>query len=419
MSAKKLYGSDSSQFASLAPAGPSKGADSVSVQSITQLMYKDKGTIMLKAVELIINVLQQKEQIAFLQRTIGVEKEQKEQMQRELHDQQSIGSLMGKLESQKQTISRNLGVKADFINAQIKSNQVVSRQVQKEITIFSNNLNDFRSLISNAEERGKHICREFGMAKIRIETLNKDIRSMTALNAKLCSDVNEKKDQITKRSSKYEDLLSKSKNKILEKENRMKQQKEELKKVIEKINEYSTVNNDLQLEHKSLERKILQLKQKGDSESCKIQQEFAKQQHVLQQQLKDATQDWEHKIKNMENMITGLVNEKDQNEDKCAQIEVTLIDMSKELNAKNEQCRKLQLQLKETEKDSKREMSQTNKRNRKFDDEVASKQQTRHVSDSKHASKESSLVSDFDFDKSYHYDNAESCQMMYNNVLRK
>uniref|UniRef100_A0A182QZ85 Uncharacterized protein n=1 Tax=Anopheles farauti TaxID=69004 RepID=A0A182QZ85_9DIPT len=72
-------------------------ASNETVQNILELLYQDKSTVMVKAIDLLVRNVQQQQQITFLNQTIGEAVQQQEQMLIDLHDQPVIESFMANL----------------------------------------------------------------------------------------------------------------------------------------------------------------------------------------------------------------------------------------------------------------------------------------------------------------------------------
>lgn len=67
------------------------------LENIRELIYKDKSTIMVKAVELQVRNVHQDQEIKLLMQTLQDAIQQKEQMKKDVHDQPVIESFMANM----------------------------------------------------------------------------------------------------------------------------------------------------------------------------------------------------------------------------------------------------------------------------------------------------------------------------------
>uniref|UniRef100_A0A182S5W4 Uncharacterized protein n=1 Tax=Anopheles maculatus TaxID=74869 RepID=A0A182S5W4_9DIPT len=139
------------------PGSLEQSADTINdmVQNIRELLYKDKNTALVKAVELLVLNIQQRQVIIMLKQTLQEAIVQTEQMLKDLHEQPVMESLLSNIETQNQSTRKQLGDKVESIRMHMKSNEVLRKQLKKELMGFRTGIDDIKRNVHEKEEIGK------------------------------------------------------------------------------------------------------------------------------------------------------------------------------------------------------------------------------------------------------------------------
>uniref|UniRef100_A0A182NCH6 Uncharacterized protein n=1 Tax=Anopheles dirus TaxID=7168 RepID=A0A182NCH6_9DIPT len=315
------------------------------VQNVQDLLYQDKCTVIVKAVDLLVRNVQQQQQIAFLNQTIGEAVEQQELMLKDLHDRPVIESFMTNLEAQNLATRKHIQDKAEAINTHIKSNELLRKQLRKEIGGLRSCTNDIKVRANEIEETGKTLHNALQDTKIRLEGLKKQLDAASGTHTKLRAEVLEKDAEIRKIAVGYEEMVRKIKGELLEKDRQLKLRTKELEMEKQKTAGQGEVCNQILSEKKAIGQRHEQLQQHLDNEVSHLEQQFTARKDELDQAYKDAVKGYENKTKELDRTIGSLTDAKLQDEEYIMQVEAALSQMGQELRAADAKGKELEEQL--------------------------------------------------------------------------
>uniref|UniRef100_A0A182RRR3 Uncharacterized protein n=1 Tax=Anopheles funestus TaxID=62324 RepID=A0A182RRR3_ANOFN len=321
------------------------GTNNDMVQCVRELMYKDKSTVMVKVVDLLVLNLQQQQVIMVLKQTLQEASQQKEQMLKDLHDQPMMESLMSNIEAQNHSTRKQLGDKAESINMHMKSNEVLRKQLKKEIIYFRTGIDEAKRQIHEKEETGKFLHQALVEIVARIEEVGKQLRFVAGERAKLREENREQMDKMQRMKSTYAEIVEKLQTELTGCETALKQHAEELARVkqqgIEKVQacrEMLSKKHDMQNISDSLNQQL-------QDEKAKLEETFAAEKKQINQMYEEKADAYKGKIEELNQTVESLTNIKKQREECIAELDVATSKMNEEINKVNNQNLKLENEL--------------------------------------------------------------------------
>uniref|UniRef100_A0A182MNB5 Uncharacterized protein n=1 Tax=Anopheles culicifacies TaxID=139723 RepID=A0A182MNB5_9DIPT len=315
------------------------------VQSVQELMCKDKSTVLVKAAQLLIANLQQQQVLLVLNQTLQEAIEQKEQMLKDLHDQPVMESLMNNIEAQNHSTRKQLSDKVESINLHMKSSEVLRKQLKKEIMNLRSYIDDAKRQMHEKEETGKSLQHAHIEIVARIEEGIKQLKWLSGERDKLRKENQEKMDKIKTMRSSCEENFKKLQAELAESHNVLKQRTEELNLLKKQVSGKIQACHQMVSEKHELQNRSDELKRYLEKEKSKIEQTFGEQQAHLDNELANKAEEYERKLDELNQKFETSSNTKARLEEKVTELDVAVSELIEEVNEVRNQNAKLENEL--------------------------------------------------------------------------
>ncbi|XP_035902025.1 putative leucine-rich repeat-containing protein DDB_G0290503 [Anopheles stephensi] len=327
------------------PASEQSATTNEMVQIVRELLYKDKNTALVKAVELLVLNIQQRQVIFMLKQTLQEAVVQTDQMLKDLHDQPVMESLLSNIETQNQSTRKQLGDKVDSIRMHMKSNEVLRKQLKKELMGFRSGIDDIKRHMHEKEEIGKFLCQSFSDTKARADELHKKLCAVSDERAKLREENHERMEQIRKLKHSCEENVRKIKIDLAEGEKELEHLLAELEAVKQQAAEKMHGCRQMVSDKTAMQQRNAKLAQQMQNEMNQLEQNFQGKKIQLDRVFVEKSDEYKQKIEELDQLIGELMNKNAEQEKEAVQSEAEVSKIADELEDVNSENLKLENEL--------------------------------------------------------------------------
>ncbi|XP_050079422.1 tropomyosin alpha-1 chain-like [Anopheles maculipalpis] len=315
------------------------------VEIVRELLYKNKNTALVKAVELLVLNIQQRQVIIMLNQTLQEAIVQTDQMLKDLHDQPVMESMLNNIKSQNQSTRKQLGDKVESIRMHMKSNEVLRKQLKKEIMCFRSGIEDIKRNMHDKEETGKMLFQTITDTKARAEVLHEKFRIITGEKAKLLEETQERLNQLRNQKSICEDNVRQMKLELAECEKEMAQDLVEYEAVKQQVTEMIQAYHQVASEKAAIQQCTVNMVEQMQNEMQKLEQNFEEKKMQLDLAFVENSDKYKQKIEALDQTIGDGTNKYAEQAKHAANYEVEVCKMEDELNDFNNENVKLENEL--------------------------------------------------------------------------
>ncbi|XP_041766101.1 paramyosin-like [Anopheles merus] len=338
--------SDSQQSPS-ADAGKQAGGGTYNdiLENIRELIYKDKSTIMVKAVELQVRNVHQDQEIKLLMQTLQDAIQQKEQMNKDVHDQPVIESFMANIEAQNSATRKQLQEKVESINVHIKSSEMLRKQLKKESVTLRFAIDDLRRRIDEKEEEGKNIHDALAETAARAQHMTKQRSAVSAEMAKLREECQLKMAEMRKMAASYEESAKKTQAEMAERSKEMEHCEVELAKAKQKVAEKVQAFEQLQTEKATLQQRYAELKKNYENKVERMERCFLEEKTRKDGMFTELNNVNQCKVTELEQSIANSKSQSAQKQRCAGDLHATVLKLALQLEAASNRNKELKTEL--------------------------------------------------------------------------
>uniref|UniRef100_A0A182JWT3 Uncharacterized protein n=1 Tax=Anopheles christyi TaxID=43041 RepID=A0A182JWT3_9DIPT len=315
------------------------------LQNIQELMYKDKSTVMVKAVELLVMNKHQQQEITLLKQAMQDVLVQKEQMRKDVHDQQMIESFMNNIESQNNSTRKQLQGKLETINVHIKSAEILRKQLKKQIGGIRCTIDDLRRRINDKEEEGKAVHRMLTQTAARAEQVSKQRSAVSTEMVKLREECQVKMAELRKIALSCEESVTITQSELAERNKELEHCQKEHETVKQMVAEKVQACSQLQTEKASIQQQCAELNQHYENEVGRMEICFLDGKNRTDEMYAEANDVNQRKVTELEQSISSMTNQTAKKERYAEDLNATVSKVVQQLEEAGSRNKKLKSEL--------------------------------------------------------------------------